>query len=134
MSGRTLTLRVKCLEIEGFRGVPNRVRLDLASGRTPASLILFGENGTGKSSFADALEAALQPQMAKGRGHARSFATSGRTAIRVELSDGSTVEQVLTRDGWSECGHPAFALAPFVLRRADIMAFIAAADVSRQEV
>jgi hypothetical protein len=134
VSARTSKLRIESLEIEGFRGVSKRLRLDLVSGRTPASLILFGENGTGKSSIADALEVALQPQMAKGRGHARSFATSRQTRIRAELSDGLVVEQVLSRDGWIKSGHPAFALAPFVLRRADIMAFIAAADVSRQEV
>ena len=134
MIARTSTLRVRSLEIEAFRGVPGRLRLDLATDKAPASLILFGENGTGKSSLADALEAALQPQMRKGRGRARSFAAARQTAIRAELSDGSVVEQVLTRNGWSESGHPAFALAPFVLRRADIMAFIAAADVSRQEV
>src|SRR3990172_9731409 len=44
--------RIRRLEIRGFRGVRQQVPL-LLEGK---SVLLFGENGTGKSSFVDALE------------------------------------------------------------------------------
>ena len=44
--------RIRRLEIRGFRGIRQQVPL-LLEGK---SVLLFGENGTGKSSFVDALE------------------------------------------------------------------------------
>jgi energy-coupling factor transporter ATP-binding protein EcfA2 len=44
--------RIRRLEIQGFRGIRQQVSL-LLEGK---SVLLFGENGTGKSSFVDALE------------------------------------------------------------------------------
>jgi hypothetical protein len=44
--------RIERLEMQAFRGIPEGFELDL-DGR---SLLVFGENGTGKSSIADALE------------------------------------------------------------------------------
>jgi len=44
--------RIKRLDVQGFRGVSQRRSL-LFEGK---SILLFGENGTGKSSFVDALE------------------------------------------------------------------------------
>lgn len=45
--------RLRSLTMRAFRGVPNELAVDLGNGR---SLAVFGENGTGKSTIADALE------------------------------------------------------------------------------
>lgn len=45
--------RITGIEVNAFRGVPASLKLDFAKGR---STILYGENGTGKSTVADALE------------------------------------------------------------------------------
>ena len=48
MAERLLRIRARA-----FRGVPDQLDVDLPGGR---SLIVLGENGTGKSTIADALE------------------------------------------------------------------------------
>lgn len=45
-------VKIDRIEVEGFRGITRACTLPL-NGK---SLLLFGENGTGKSSFVDALE------------------------------------------------------------------------------
>ncbi|NUO07363.1 MAG: hypothetical protein HUU08_01590 [Candidatus Brocadia sp.] len=46
-------MKVKNLEISGIRGIRKIVNLDLSPGK---SVLIYGDNGSGKSSFADALE------------------------------------------------------------------------------
>jgi hypothetical protein len=45
------------LTVEGFRGIGRPARLDLVSG--PGLTLVIGSNGSGKSSFAEALEQLL---------------------------------------------------------------------------
>lgn len=45
--------RIERLEIRAFRGVPDELTFDLADGR---SMLVFGDNATGKSTIADAIE------------------------------------------------------------------------------
>ena len=46
-------MKVKNLEISGFRGIRRNINLDLSSDK---SVLLYGDNGSGKSSVADAFE------------------------------------------------------------------------------
>lgn len=48
--------KIKRLEIEGFRGVLAALPLDLTKGGQPVSTVIYGRNGTGKSSVTDAWE------------------------------------------------------------------------------
>ena len=48
---------LKCLEVEGFRGIGDRAVLELSP--QPGLTIVAGRNGSGKSSLAEALEVAL---------------------------------------------------------------------------
>jgi recombinational DNA repair ATPase RecF len=48
-----MTERIERLEIRAFRGVSDALVIDLAGGR---SLLVFGDNATGKSTIADAIE------------------------------------------------------------------------------
>jgi len=46
-------MKVKSLEISGFRGIRKNINLDLSSDK---SVLIYGDNGSGKSSIADAFE------------------------------------------------------------------------------
>ncbi|MGH7766225.1 MAG: AAA family ATPase, partial [Candidatus Binatia bacterium] len=48
--------KVKKLVVSGFRGIRSRLELDFQKAGQPQSTILYGANGTGKSSFTDAWE------------------------------------------------------------------------------
>lgn len=53
-------VHLRAITVEGFRGVGPRARLDLEPG--PGLTLVVGRNGTGKSSFAEALEICLTGQ------------------------------------------------------------------------
>jgi len=116
------------------------VTLDLTKSGKPVSCLILGDNGTGKSSFVDAIEFAL-------RGKMTSSSTSWRKNIRrvgnlekgqgascyceIELSDGSWYTRSLARiedqdDKWEVTPQDpvsGFDAANFVLRRDDIVSF-----------
>lgn len=53
--------RIKGLDIKCFRGIPNQLSIDFTNPKGYAlSSIIYGENGSGKSSIIDALEFVLQ--------------------------------------------------------------------------
>ena len=47
-----MTIKIKQLEILGLRGIQEKFTLNLAE----KSILLYGDNGTGKSSISDSLE------------------------------------------------------------------------------
>jgi hypothetical protein len=47
---------IRSITISGFRGVVHPLTIDLMKGGEPSSLMVFGRNGTGKSSITDAWE------------------------------------------------------------------------------
>ena len=47
---------VEAITVAGFRGLLSELTLSLVKGVSPRSLVLYGGNGTGKSSLTDALE------------------------------------------------------------------------------
>ena len=49
-------MRIEAVEIAWFRGAADAVALDAKS----KSMVVYGENGSGKSSFVDAVEYLLQ--------------------------------------------------------------------------
>jgi recombinational DNA repair ATPase RecF len=73
---------LKSIEVEGFRGVGPARRLELASG--PGLTLVVGRNGSGKSSFAEALEILL-------------------TGANWRWKDRSAV----WREGWRNLHHPS---------------------------
>lgn len=131
--------RVASVDIRAFRGVPGRLRFDLRvpSGES-ASVVLLGDNGSGKSSLADALEFCLRASLLRRidparpvKRQAQSLVVKAPPYVEVTLDDGTRVARGgpgkgRFSDGVVRLGnepHEAFALAPFVLRRADIQSF-----------
>ncbi len=77
---------ITALEVEGFRGIGERARLELVPG--PGLTLVIGRNGSGKSSFAEAFEVLLtgdNPRWAK------------RSAV--------------WREGWKNLHHPTTEIA-----------------------
>src|SRR2546427_5984282 len=74
--------RIRKLELRSFRGVRSEVALIFDS----KSILLFGENGTGKSSFVDALEKILTGRVSAldGRG---AGVSSDKHGPNIRLND-----------------------------------------------
>lgn len=141
-----MNLHLTWLSIQSFRGVPKTLTLDFgtATNNTPCSLILAGDNGTGKSSIVDAIEFALQGRIGHKKGTAFiesicSLTKSGLPEIKLGLSDGSFVNRNIVQPDYSKKPclldrtlHQNFRVSPFVLRRADILNFIQTPDKQKQ--
>ena len=115
-------LRVNELEVCGFRGISSRLLVDFRPpGSDAASMMISGDNGTGKSSIVDALEFALQGRLLRNRLIRALSASSGSCWTEVRFSDGTT----LRREANDSPGvpHPDYGVSPFVIRRADIEEF-----------
>lgn len=56
-------MKIKNIEIEGFRGISNYLNVDFTKKNKAISTIIFGDNGTGKSSIIDAIEYNLQGRL-----------------------------------------------------------------------
>ena len=50
-------MKISYIHIEHFRGIPTEINIDLTDGQgIPVSTIIYGDNGSGKSSIVDAIE------------------------------------------------------------------------------
>jgi energy-coupling factor transporter ATP-binding protein EcfA2 len=135
----SLAHRISELRIESFRGVPKTLTIDLRPRKdaTPSSLLLLGDNGSGKSSVADALEFVLRASLMRRldpdrptRRHAQSFATTQTPYAEILFEDGARIARGAPGSTRYGSGvrritrpEPSFSLAPLVLRRADIVGF-----------
>jgi AAA domain len=148
-SGSCMALRY--IEIEGFRGIPQKQTIQFVTttlnGKSEArSLILFGDNGTGKSSVVDAIEFALQGRIGRSKdiddidnAYPTSLFDPNKCNVRAGMTNGSEVERSIARKDEdiyiSEYNpHPLFSISPFVLRRNDVLKFHETPEDQRQTV
>jgi hypothetical protein len=76
-------IRVEKIAVQGFRGFLDQREFQLAAGKRPLSVCIFGDNGTGKSSVGDAVEFFFSPDGVLTRlGKARTENNAGISAIR----------------------------------------------------
>lgn len=129
-------LRLVSVTVEGFRGSVSPIAMNLTKNEKPVDLLLWGDNGVGKSTLVDGIEFALQGRIDR----SADFNSSLRAKVRnlsveqasatVSLNDGSAVHRSLIRDedgrdrATREVVRPGFRLAPIVIRRADILRFL----------
>ncbi|TCM51299.1 AAA family ATPase [Kribbella sp. VKM Ac-2568] len=83
---------LKAITVSGFRGIGDKAQLNLHPG--PGLTVVAGRNGSGKSSFAEALEYALTGESYRWKGRAPSWKDSWRNLhqiqsaqVRVELAE-----------------------------------------------
>lgn len=140
--------RIQSIEIEGFRGITEPLKIDFSQGNssTASSVIIAGDNGVGKSSIIDAMEFCLQARIhrkpsLKRIDLPRAPSLFGDRACRVQIffADGTSLErQILSSDEnlivSSREPHPAFRVSPFVLRRSDILEFLNTPEIQKQVV
>jgi len=139
-------LKLLRVEATGFRGSSTTVGLDLSRKGKPIDLLLWGDNGVGKSTIVDAIEFALQGRIDRSADFNSSLRSSPRNlqkpeaVARVTLDDGSVVERSLRKNearrdvATSDPVRPGFRLAPVVIRRADILRFLDTEALSRGTV
>lgn len=85
---------VKKIRVSGFRGILAPLEIDFLKGTTPQSVVLYGANGTGKSSLTDAWEwlttgriQHLAREGAEEGAYPHMAAKAGATFVEVEFSD-----------------------------------------------
>lgn len=139
-------VRLRSIKVGGFRGSVSEVALNLTKNGKPVDVLLWGDNGVGKSTLVDGIEFALQGRIDR----SADFNSSLRSKVRnlsaevasaaVELSDGSAVVRKLMPDGdgrdrsSNEAVRPGFRIAPIVIRRADILRFLDTEGLARGTV
>ncbi len=116
--------RIHRLTMRSFRGVPGELQVDFGAGQ---SIAVYGDNGTGKSTIADALEwfftGGIELLSHEGRQHAIRNLGGGETSVEV-VTSGELGGKVVFPD---ERGPDALAVAgreTFLLRGRTLADFI----------
>lgn len=136
--------KIKSVHIKYFRGVPTSLTVDFTKkdGKNALSTIIYGGNGSGKSTIVDALEFCLQGKIERSdelknstRPSVLNFGNpyAGTPEIEVTFDDDTKWERhidvkrieigVLDLENPNEIPHPDFSYAPIVLRRNDIITY-----------
>ena len=122
-----MTERLQRLVMQAFRGVPTEMTVDFGSGE---STVIYGENGTGKSTIADALEWYFKGEIEllshEGRQHAvRHVGGDGEGVTSVEvLTSGVLGGKVVFPDERTPDTFEAFRRETFLLRGRTLADFI----------
>ena len=102
-------IKIKRIKLSGFRGMLKPHELDLVQSgeREPSSLVLYGLNSTGKTSFVDGLEWFLSPnnkiewlqrEDAQERAYPHQEAKTGGSFVEIEFSDDKNNLTTLTKN------------------------------------
>lgn len=143
---------IRSIDIKAFRGIPQNLSLDFTDSNGHAiSAIIYGENGSGKSSITDALEFVLQGKIGRSdkinnplRPSVRTFTSKipQGSEITVVFEDGESYTReirVEMKDGdyprlksYPSDSHSSFLQVPVILRRNDIIAYNYIEESQRQ--
>jgi len=135
---------VRSVTLAGFRGAPIPLTVDFR-GRNHAasSLLLIGDNGTGKSTIVDAIEFCLQARVGRLAGfndetlpRIANYAALSYPDVRIEFDDGSIARRTADSDEGriivcDRAIHDGFRLAPVSIKRSDLLRFSSAARTAR---
>ncbi|WP_436531209.1 AAA family ATPase [Actinoplanes sp. HUAS TT8] len=140
-------IRIAGVTLSDFRGVGSELGMDFRRKGRPASVLIFGDNGVGKSSLVDGIEFALQGRVGRSHDFDSSFApvlrnlnTERQAVATVELSDGTVVSRTLEHNDQGRLvadGAPptaGFRWAPITLKRSDLLRFLDTDPLSRGAV
>lgn len=140
-------MKIKRLEIENFRGITNCCKLDFTDKEGKAlSAIIYGDNGTGKSSIIDAIEYNLQCKLGRYIIYENQYCPTilnysnleGEVKTRITFDNDETFERSFGKmkdglyhsssDDMNEC----FDKVSFLIRRNDINSFTTTDSSHRQ--
>ena len=137
-------MKLKELEINAFRGVPKKLSIVFPiKNNRPASLIILGDNGVGKSSIVDSIEFCLQGHISQTKSTVvtnspsiKSFYSETLPNIKVILDNNEVLNRKIIDDEQGllsniKAPHKLFSVSPFVLRRHDILRFINSSEAER---
>lgn len=130
-------IKIRNICIQHFRGISNDLSVDLTLRSEPESALIFGDNGSGKSSIVDAIEYVTQGTIQgnqSGKGgdwiyNSISLTGDNSAEIQIQLSDGAEYNACMARNIEEykvDSEHKiitCFRYAPFILRRQDILSF-----------
>lgn len=88
-------MKITKITLNNFQAFKYECTIELPKGK---NLLLYGENGSGKSSLFQALNLCLSPPTAIGQ-HKNIFVTTNDNSVKLEIDDGSKLE-------WGETSHP----------------------------
>ena len=136
--------KIEKIEVGHFRGIPNILCLELNGTRDRWSdLIVFGENGHGKSSIVDAIEFVLRGTISRRNkaGHGvshlnpMSYFSPQLPYAAIHFTSGEMIKRLTYLDrqqlNWQREAHQAYSFSPFIIRRADILSFIETPSLER---
>ncbi|WP_461124900.1 AAA family ATPase [Saccharothrix stipae] len=145
--GVSSNLKVSRVELEGFRAAPGSIGLDFTINNKPSSIVIFGDNGVGKSTLVNAIELACQGTVGR---LPLASADSGLTLINlsmprdwatvaVTLTDGTRLERTVKKVNgqWQASGSQTpfeFSLSPLTLQRTDLVRFLSTPGSQRGQL
>jgi hypothetical protein len=137
---------VKRIEAKSFRGIPGHFALDLVNDNNKTqTILLHGDNGSGKSSIVDAIEFGLRGRLSrrglegkKQKREVRNLLDSGAPGVLLTMDTGRRIRrgggirdpQLL--DSGAEFTE-GFEYCPVVVRRHDVESFWTIPSANRQE-
>jgi recombinational DNA repair ATPase RecF len=128
-------MKINQITLSNFRGIPDELTLNfLDRNNKPTSVLIIGDNGTGKSSIVDAIEFALQARIQRS---SKLHIDSVPSVISLYKSKDTFVKikfdnlQEFTRDiiivegkeSFDKSPLKGFGFSPIVIRRKDILGF-----------
>lgn len=160
---RIENMKIDSIKISNFRGIPNSLNLPLCKNKKSCSALIYGDNGTGKSTFIDAIELMTQGTIHGKRTVAPSewiynskskVNFSNITKININFDTNLSVQKEYAfnqkklkinttfydKENDNEVvfdkNHliSAFCYAPFIFRRDDIMQFWSLKPVERMRI
>ena len=144
-------MKLKNIEIESFRGISNSICVNFSKNDKPISTIIFGDNGTGKSSIIDAIEYNLQGKLERSdslnnefRPSVRNLYTNNKRCFtKIIFEDNSSFERLIEIHYDDEKEqlqyirssnqlNNYFKIAPIALRRNDIINYSLTSSKQKQ--